>query len=69
MSPNLGSPLLLFQTDAYANIGAWSQNGHNNVAILTKNYQRWLLNASLDGMTLVFREFWPDINHAIFNGR
>ena len=35
----------------------------------TKTYQRWFLNASLDGMTLVFREFWPDINHAIFHGK
>jgi hypothetical protein len=35
----------------------------------TKTYQRWLLNASLDGMTVVFREFWPDINHAIFHGK
>jgi len=35
----------------------------------TKTYQRWLLNVSLDGMTFVFREFWPDINHAIFHGK
>jgi hypothetical protein len=35
----------------------------------TKTYQRWLLNASLDGMTVVFREFWPDINHAIFHAK
>jgi len=33
----------------------------------TKTYQRWLLNVSLDGVTLVFREFWPDINYAIFH--
>jgi len=35
----------------------------------TKTYQRWLLNASLDGMTDVFREFWPDIDQAIFHGK
>jgi hypothetical protein len=35
----------------------------------TKTYQRWFLNAGLDGMTNVFREFWPDINHAIFHGK
>ena len=35
----------------------------------TKTYQRWLLNAALDGMTNVFREFWPDINRAIFHGK
>jgi len=33
----------------------------------TKTYQRWFLNAGLDGMTNVFREFWPDINQAIFH--
>lgn len=33
----------------------------------TKTYQRWFLNMGLDGMTNVFREFWPDINHAIFH--
>jgi hypothetical protein len=35
----------------------------------TKTYQRWILNVSLDGMTVVFREFWPDINHAIFHSK
>ena len=35
----------------------------------TKTYQRWFLNVSLDGMTNVFREFWPDINNAIFHGK
>lgn len=35
----------------------------------TKTYQRWFLNASLDGITDVFREFWPDINQAIFHGK
>jgi hypothetical protein len=35
----------------------------------TKTYQRWLLNVSLDGMTVVFREFWPDINSAVFHNK
>lgn len=35
----------------------------------TKTYQRWGLNLGLDGITDVFREFWPDINHAIFHGK
>jgi hypothetical protein len=35
----------------------------------TKTYQRWFLNVSLDGMTVVFREFWPDINRAIFHSK
>jgi hypothetical protein len=33
----------------------------------TKIGQRWLTNVSLDGMTFVFKEFWPDINSAIFH--
>jgi hypothetical protein len=33
----------------------------------TKTGQRWLLNVSLDGATFIFKEFWPDINGAIFH--
>lgn len=33
----------------------------------TKTGQRWLLNVSLDGGTFIFKEFWPDINSAIFH--
>jgi hypothetical protein len=33
----------------------------------TKTGQRWLLNVSLDGATFIFKEFWPDINSAIFH--
>lgn len=33
----------------------------------TKTGQRWLTNVSLDGATFVFKEFWPDINSAIFH--
>jgi hypothetical protein len=33
----------------------------------TKTGQRWLTNVSLDGITFVFKEFWPDINSAIFH--
>lgn len=35
----------------------------------TKTGQRWLTNVSLDGATFVFKEFWPDINSAIFHQR
>jgi hypothetical protein len=31
----------------------------------TKTGQRWTLNVGLDMMTLVFKEFWPDINHKV----
>jgi hypothetical protein len=33
----------------------------------TKTGQRWLINVSLDGGTFIFKEFWPDINSAIFH--
>jgi hypothetical protein len=33
----------------------------------TKTGQRWLTNVSLDGGTFIFKEFWPDINSAIFH--
>jgi hypothetical protein len=33
----------------------------------TKTGQRWLMNVSLDGATFVVREFWPDINSALFH--
>jgi hypothetical protein len=33
----------------------------------TKVGQRWLTNVSLDGMTFIVKEFWPDINNAVFH--
>jgi hypothetical protein len=33
----------------------------------TKTGQRWVTNVGLDGMTFVFKEFWPDLNSAIFH--
>lgn len=33
----------------------------------TKTGQRWLTSVSLDGATFIFKEFWPDINSAIFH--
>jgi hypothetical protein len=33
----------------------------------TKVGQHWLTNVSLDGLTFVAKEFWPDINNAIFH--
>jgi hypothetical protein len=35
----------------------------------TKTGQRWLTNVSLDGATFVLREFWPDINNALFHNK
>lgn len=33
----------------------------------TKTGQRWALNVGLDGATFLLREFWPNINSAIFH--
>lgn len=33
----------------------------------TKTGQRWALNVGIDGGTFIFKEFWPDINHAVFH--
>ena len=34
---------------------------------LTKTYQRWITSIVIDGATFTFKEFWPDINRAIFH--
>jgi hypothetical protein len=74
------SRLFITRTDSGGNAFNFSEVGGSGAAAAisnlyypsaertwTKTYQRWILNASLDGVTLVFREFWPDINHAIFH--
>jgi hypothetical protein len=33
----------------------------------TKTGQRWVLNVGIDGGTFIFKEFWPDINRALFH--
>jgi hypothetical protein len=30
--------------------------------------QQWATSVGIDAFTFVFREFWPDINHALFHG-
>ncbi len=34
-----------------------------------KTYQRWGTQVGLDGAFNVLKEFWPDIDHAIFHGK
>ena len=33
----------------------------------TKVGQRWLTNVIIDGFTFSVKEFWPDVNNAIFH--
>jgi hypothetical protein len=35
----------------------------------TKTGQKWLTQIALDGVFNILKEFWPDINHAIFHGK
>jgi hypothetical protein len=35
----------------------------------TKTGQKWLTQVALDGVFDIMKEFWPDINHAIFHGK
>jgi hypothetical protein len=35
----------------------------------TKTGQKWVTQIALDGVFNVVKEFWPDINHAIFHGK
>jgi hypothetical protein len=35
----------------------------------TKTGQKWATQIALDGVFNVLKEFWPDINHAIFHGK
>ena len=34
-----------------------------------KTYQRWGTEVGLDGIFNVLKEFWPDVNHAVFRGK
>jgi hypothetical protein len=34
-----------------------------------KTYQRWITEVGLDGVFNIFKEFWPDINQAVFHGK
>jgi hypothetical protein len=31
--------------------------------------QKWGINVGIDAATFVFKEFWPDINHAVFHAK
>jgi hypothetical protein len=35
----------------------------------TKTGQKWVTQIALDGVFNIVKEFWPDINHAIFHGK
>ncbi len=34
-----------------------------------KTYQRWGTQVGLDGVFNTLKEFWPDVNHAVFHGK
>ena len=56
-------------------VGAGASAGIGNVYYpaeynpWVKTYQRWGTQVGLDGVFNVFKEFWPDVNQAIFHGK
>jgi hypothetical protein len=52
---------------AAAGIGNTYYPAESNVWV--KTYQRWGTQVGLDGVFNVLKEFWPDINHAVFHGK
>jgi hypothetical protein len=52
---------------AAAGIGNTYYPAQNNQWV--KTYQRWGTQVGLDGAFNVLKEFWPDVNHAIFHGK
>lgn len=56
-------------------IGAGAAAGISNLYYPSKERtfgntaQKWGINVGLDAGTFVFKEFWPDINRAIFHGK
>jgi len=52
---------------AAAGIGNWYYPAEFNPWV--KTYQRWGTQVGLDGLFNVLKEFWPDINQAVFHGK
>jgi hypothetical protein len=76
------SRILITRTDAGGSnfnfsevVGAGAASGISNLyypssnRTWTKTGQRWALNVGIDGATFIFKEFWPDINRAIFHNK
>jgi len=40
-----------------------------NTNVWVKTYQRWISQVVQDGVSNIVKEFWPDINHAIFHNK
>jgi hypothetical protein len=56
-------------------IGAGASSGISNLyypspeRTVGNTVQKWGLNVGIDAATFVFKEFWPDINHALFHAQ
>jgi hypothetical protein len=42
---------------------------HDQSNVWVKTYQRWGTEVGLDGVFNLLKEFWPDINQAVFHGK
>jgi hypothetical protein len=55
-------------------VGAGAAAGLSNLyyPVSDRNFSntadRWGINVGVDAITFIVREFWPDINHALFHG-
>jgi len=76
------SRLLITRTDGGKNtfniseiVGAGAAAGianayyHDQSNVWVKTYQRWGTEVGLDAVFNVLKEFWPDINQAVFHGK
>jgi hypothetical protein len=75
------SRLFITRTDAGKNafniseiVGSGAASGIGNAYYpesnpWVKTYQRWGTQVGLDGVFNILKEFWPDINHAVFHGK
>ncbi len=56
-------------------VGAGAAAGIGNIYYptdqnqLVKTYQRWISQILQDGASNILKEFWPDINHALFHNK
>ncbi len=75
------SRLFITRTDAGKNafniseiVGSGAASGIGNAYYpesnpWVKTYQRWGTQVGLDGVVNLLKEFWPDINQAVFHGK
>jgi hypothetical protein len=49
--------------------GGANQSNPDQTNVWVKTYQRWLSQLVQDTVSNIAKEFWPDINHALFSNK